>query len=103
MNKKTTDNLETARHSCAHIVASAVAELYPGAKFGVGPVVENGFYYDISFPKPISDEALAEIEKKAKHLIRQNLNFTRSEMSIVKAINFFQKKKDKFKVELLKD
>ncbi len=103
MNKKTTDNLETARHSCAHIVASAVAELYPGAKFGVGPVVENGFYYDISFPKPISDEALAEIEKKAKHLIRQNLNFTRSEMSIVKAINFFQKKKEKFKVELLKD
>lgn len=97
------EHLDILRHSCAHITAAAINELYPGARFGVGPVVENGFYYDISFPKPISDSDLAEIEKKAKHLIRQNLDFTRSEMSIVKAINYFQKKKEKFKVELLRD
>ncbi|MBU0546158.1 threonine--tRNA ligase, partial [Patescibacteria group bacterium] len=60
------NKLEVMRHSAAHLVAAAVQELYPEAKFGVGPVVENGFYYDIDFPEPIGEADLEKIEKKAK-------------------------------------
>lgn len=95
--------LEMMRHSCAHLVASAIQALYPEAKFGVGPVVENGFYYDVEFPETISEESLKEIEKKAKHLIKQNLKFERIEMGIDEAIKFFSDKNQTYKVLLLND
>lgn len=95
--------LETMRHSCAHLVAAAVAELYPTAKFGVGPIVDNGFYYDIEFPANINEEDLLNIEKKAKHLVKQNLHYIRKEMPIDEAIKFFDAQGQIYKVELLKD
>ncbi|HQF57237.1 MAG TPA: threonine--tRNA ligase [Candidatus Magasanikbacteria bacterium] len=95
--------LEIMRHSCAHLVAAAIQALYPEAKFGVGPVVENGFYYDVEFPETINEEALQEIEKKAKHLVKQNLKFERIEMSIDEAIKFFSDKNQTYKVLLLND
>lgn len=99
----TEEQINMMRHSCAHLVAAAVQALYPEAKFGVGPVVENGFYYDIEFPETISEDSLKEIEKKAKHMVKQNLKFERIEMSIDEAIKFFTEKKQTYKVLLLND
>lgn len=97
------EQLDMMRHSCAHLVAAAVQAMYPEAKFGVGPVVENGFYYDIEFPETISEESLQDIEKKAKHMVKQNLQFERMEMKIDEAIKFFTEKNQTYKVLLLKD
>ncbi|PLX28180.1 threonine--tRNA ligase [Candidatus Parcubacteria bacterium] len=97
------NKLEIMRHSCAHVVAAAARELFPDAKFGVGPVVDHGFYYDIDFPENITDEDLKKIEKKAKHMIKQNLKFERKEMKIDEAISFFENTKQDYKVSLLKD
>ncbi|HOX60472.1 MAG TPA: threonine--tRNA ligase [Candidatus Magasanikbacteria bacterium] len=97
------NNLEVMRHSCAHLVAAAVAELYPGAKFGVGPVVENGFYYDIDFPQNITEEDLKNIEDKAHELSGKGLNFVRREMDIATAITYFSERKQDYKVALLQD
>jgi len=97
------DKLEIMRHSCAHLVAAAVKELYPEAKFGVGPVVENGFYYDIDFPEPIGEADLEKIEAKAKDMAKKNLKFERMEMPIDEAIKFFKKENQNYKVELLQD
>jgi len=95
--------LEYMRHSCAHLVAAAVQKLYPQAKFGVGPAIENGFYYDIDFGQSISDSDLQIIEDKAKELSKQGHGYVRTEMSIEEAVEFFFEKNQPFKVELLKD
>ncbi len=97
------EQLEIQRHSAAHLLAAAVQALYPKAKFGVGPVIENGFYYDIDFGDNISEEDLKEIEKKAKHLTKQNLKFEREEVKLEEAIDLFEKIGQVYKVELLKD
>ncbi|MBD3311057.1 MAG: threonine--tRNA ligase [Candidatus Magasanikbacteria bacterium] len=97
------DSLDVKRHSAAHILAAAVQDLFKDVKFGVGPVVENGFYYDIEFPSNISEENLPGIEKKMKEMIKKNLNFEKEEMSIKDAIEYFEKAKQNYKVELLKD
>lgn len=97
------EKLETMRHSCAHLVAAAVQELYPEAKFGVGPIVENGFYYDIKFPGDFGENDLKEIEKMAIKLKNKNIPFVRKEMNIDEAIKYFAEKKQDFKVSLLED
>ncbi len=96
-------NIEIMRHSCAHLVAAAVQELHPKAKFGVGPVVENGFYYDIEFPEPIGEEALKQIEEKALEIRKRGEEYVRKEMNIDEAIELFKNSDQKYKVELLKD
>ena len=97
------DKIQIMRHSCAHLVAAAVQELYPEAKFGVGPVVENGFYYDIDFPKTISETDLAKIEARAMGLAKKGVGFEREEMPLAEAIKFFKKIGQVYKVELLND
>lgn len=96
-------NIETMRHSCAHLVAAAAKELYPEAKFGVGPTVENGFYYDIDFPVPIGEADLERIEARARGLIKKGVDFEREEMPIDEAIELFHKAGQTYKVELLND
>lgn len=96
-------NIETMRHSCAHMVAAAAKELFPEAKFGVGPTVENGFYYDIDFGKPITEEDMYKIEAEAKTLAKQGIQFEREEMDIDEAIKFFKNEGQDYKVELLND
>lgn len=96
------DNLFSMRHSAAHIMAAAVLDLYPGTKLGVGPVIENGFFYDFEFPKPISDDDLSTIEAKMREIIKKKDDFKREEMSLDEAIGFFKKNGQAFKVELLK-
>lgn len=99
MAKKT--DLETLRHSTAHVMAQAVIELFPGVKLGIGPAIENGFYYDFEMPEQITPEDLPKIEKKMKHIIRQNHKFERSEVPKDEAIKLMEEKGEKYKVELL--
>jgi threonyl-tRNA synthetase len=89
------EQLHKARHSASHMMAAAVLELYPGTKLGIGPVIENGFYYGVT----ISDADLKGIEKKMKHLIKQNHKFIRKEVSPGEAIK--QEAGEKFKLELI--
>ncbi|MBI2098982.1 threonine--tRNA ligase [Candidatus Uhrbacteria bacterium] len=103
MSKKETYPIETVRHSTAHVLAAAVSELYPGTKFGVGPVIENGFFYDLDLPAPITPQDLLRIEKRMKEIIRRREKFVRKEMPLTKAISFFENLGQGYKVELLRD
>jgi len=96
-------DLNTMRHSAAHLLAAAIFELYPTAKFGVGPVVDDGFYYDMLLPEALSEEALVKVEAKMREIQARDEKFVREEMSIDQAIEFFASKNQDFKVELLKD
>ncbi len=101
--EKITYPVETIRHSTAHVLAAAVAELYPGTKFGVGPVIENGFFYDLDLPAPITPQDLLRIEKRMKEIIKRREKFIRKEMPLTKAISFFETLGQSYKVELLRD
>ncbi|XOB41657.1 MAG: threonine--tRNA ligase [Candidatus Nealsonbacteria bacterium] len=91
--------IETIRHSLSHIMAAAVQELYPKTKFGIGPAVENGFYYDFDLPQSLSSEDLTKIEKKMRELIRQNIRFKKKIISKVEAEKIF--KNQLYKLELI--
>jgi len=90
-------NLEEVRHSLSHILAYAVKELYPSAKFGIGPAIDNGFYYDIEVE--LKDEDLAKIEKKMKELLKKNIVFEKKEISKKEAREIF--KDQPYKLELI--
>lgn len=98
------DNLYPMRHSLAHIMATAVTGIWPQAKLGVGPVVENGFYYDIDLGGiKISEEDFSKIEEAMKQVIAENQPFERSEQAIDEAINWAQTAGQPYKEELLND
>jgi threonyl-tRNA synthetase len=91
-------------HSSAHVMAAAIEQLYPGVKFGIGPAVENGFYYDIDFgERKISSEDFPAIEKQMEELARQKLTFSRRDVSKAEALDFFTKKGDQYKLELISE
>ena len=92
--------LEVIRHSAAHLMAQAIKELYPEAKFYVGPTIENGFYYDLKTDTPITDKDLKNIEKKMKTLAKKKFDITRYEISKKEAIEKF--KNDELKQAVLK-
>lgn len=93
--------LEILRHSSAHLLAQAVKRLYPDAKLGVGPVIENGFYYDIDTESTISTEDLALIEKEMKKIINENIDIVRQDVSRSEAQKRFAEIEDPYKLELL--
>ncbi len=95
--------IETRRHSAAHVMAAAIKRLFPEAKLGVGPVVENGFYYDININRPVTNDDLKAIEKEMRRIVSENPVFTREELSIDEAIKLFQEMGQVYKVELLTD
>jgi threonyl-tRNA synthetase len=100
MNEK----LHAMRHSLAHLTAAAVQQLWPDAKFGVGPVVDNGYYYDIDLgEQKISEADFPKIEKKMRELINQHQEFERFEMPIDEAIEWAKVNKQPYKEELLND
>jgi threonyl-tRNA synthetase len=89
-------------HSSAHLMAEAIEQLYPGVKFGIGPHIENGFYYDIDFlDKPISSEDFPKIENKMLELAREKQAFIRKDVAKKDAIDYFTKKGDEYKLELI--
>lgn len=100
INIKEDEKLSILNHSCAHLMAQAVKHLYPEAKFWVGPVIEDGFYYDIDLgDKTISDEDLPKIEKEMKKLAKDGKRIVRHEISKEEALNMF--KDDPYKVDLI--
>lgn len=89
-------------HSSAHLMAEAIEALYPGTKFGIGPAIDTGFYYDLDLgDKTITDEDLVKIEDKMKELAKQKETYSRSEVSKADAIQYFTQKGDQYKLELI--
>lgn len=95
--------VETMRHSAAHVMAHAITRLYPGAQFGVGPHIEHGFYYDVLFPRPVTDEDLPAIEAEMRKIIKEKRPFARKEMNRAEAEKYFGGKGQNFKIELIRD
>lgn len=97
-----TEGKATFWHSSAHLLAEAIEALYPGTKFGIGPAIETGFYYDIDLGgQPFSQEDFKKIEDKMLELARQKNEYVRSEVSKADAINYFTEKADEYKLELI--
>ena len=93
---------DTFWHSSAHLMAAAIESLYPGVKFGIGPHIETGFYYDIDFMDyNISSDDFPKIEEKMKELASQKIQFVRREVSKAEALDYFTKKGDEYKLELI--
>jgi len=99
--EKKSKKIEKIRHSLAHLLASAIQELYPGTKFGIGPAIENGFYYDFEFQKEISEKDLPKIENKMRELIKKNIKFEKEIISKNEAKKIFQDQI--YKLELIEE
>lgn len=98
------DGKATFWHSSAHLLAEAIEVLYPGAKFGIGPAIEKGFYYDIDFGNhQISSDDFPAIEKKMQELASAKAEYIRTEISKTDALEYFTRKGDEYKLELIKD
>ncbi|WP_148357422.1 threonine--tRNA ligase [Peribacillus simplex] len=95
------DALEVLRHSTAHLMAQAIKRLYKNAKFGVGPVIEGGFYYDMDMEESLTPEDLPLIEKEMKKIVNENLEISRIEVSRDEAISRFKEIGDEYKLELI--
>jgi len=97
----TQKDLDKLRHSCSHVMAHAVTSLWPGTKVAIGPAIDTGFYYDFKKDEPFSPQDLKKIEKEMRKLINKNLPFRQSMMKKEEALTFFEKRGEKFKVELI--
>ena len=93
--------LEVIRHSCAHLMAQAVQDVFPGAQVTIGPVIEDGFYYDFAYERPFTTDDLAIIETRMKSLVKENLSVSRIIMEREQAIDFFAKLGEDYKVEII--
>src|SRR5438094_2948772 len=89
------------RHDCAHVLAEAVQELFPGTQVTIGPIIENGFYYDFYRDQPFTPEDFAAIERKMREIIASNAAFTKEVWSRDEAKDVFRSKGETFKVELI--
>lgn len=96
------EGVDVMRHTAAHVMAQAVARIYPGTKFAIGPVIKNGFYYDFA-DHNFEPEDLPKIEAEMKRIIKENLPLERKVLSREEAIRFFQEREDRFKVEIIED
>lgn len=97
------EGLQVIRHSIAHVMAEAVLDIYPDAKFGIGPAIENGFYYDFELPVSLTPDDLPAIEKKMKHILKMNVPFEKQVLTKDEAIKLFQDLNQPYKVELISE
>ncbi len=97
------EGLDIIRHSAAHIMAQAVAELYPGTRFGIGPTIEDGFYYDFELPTSLGTDDLPSIEVKMKEIISRKESFGRQEVARDEALTEFRERDQTYKLELIDD
>jgi len=102
-NEKQREDLEKLRHSCSHIMAHAVSQLFPDVKLAIGPPIADGFYYDFDKKEPFTPEDLEKIAEKMKEIIEENYPFNRSEKSREEALKFFRGRSEKYKVELIEE
>ncbi len=98
-SKDINEQLERMRHSAAHVMAEAVQSLFPGAKFGIGPTIEDGFYYDFDLPRALTAEDLVTIEKSMREIVTRNEPFVREEVDVARARQLF--KDQPYKLELI--
>ncbi|MFQ5470742.1 MAG: threonine--tRNA ligase [Gammaproteobacteria bacterium] len=103
VTEKDPEGLEIIRHSCAHLMAQAVKQLFPKAQVTIGPVIEDGFYYDFAFERAFTPDDLQAIEKKMRELVKQNDSVTRSVMSRENAIEFFRSIGEEYKAKIIED
>ncbi len=101
LTAKDKDGLDVIRHSCAHLMAQAVQQLFPSAQVTIGPVIEDGFYYDFGFERPFTPEDLEAIEQRMRDIVKQDLHVSRTVLSRPEAIKLFQQKGEKYKVEII--
>lgn len=100
---KSEEGLEVIRHSAAHILASAVQRVYPEAQVTIGPVIEDGFYYDFYFPRGFTPEDLEKFEEEIAKIVAEDAPFERVDVPIDEAIALFEKMGERFKVEIIRD
>jgi len=101
VTEKSPEALEVIRHSTAHLLAQAVQRLYPGAQVTIGPVIDNGFYYDFAFERQFTTEDLDKIEAEMKKIAAENLPVTRSVMPRDEAVRFFRGKGEEYKAQII--
>ena len=97
------EGIAIIRHSAAHIMAQAVQRLFPNTKVTIGPVIENGFFYDFDPEKPFTEEDLVKIEKEMEKIVKENYPFVRSERTAEEAKKYFAEKGETYKVEIIED
>lgn len=97
------EGLEILRHSTSHLMAEAIQNLYPGTILGIGPAIENGFYYDVDSEHVFTPEDLEKIEAEMRRLAKENNTYQRQEISREEAIKFFAERGEKYKVEIIED
>ncbi len=105
LTDRSPDALDLIRHDAAHVMATAVMELYPGTKISIGPPIENGFYYDFEFPEgvKVSDEDLARIEERMREHVAADEPFERTDLPVDEASRRFEEEGQDYKVELIRD
>ena len=97
------DGLDIIRHSCAHLMAQAVQRLFPEAQVTIGPVIEDGFFYDFAYERPFTPEDLEKIEKTMQEIVNENLPVERSVMDRDEAVALFDEMGEKYKVDIIRD
>ena len=102
ITERDADGLEVLRHSCAHLMAQAVQRLFPQAQVTIGPVIEDGFFYDFSYERAFTPEDLEKIKEMMRQIVAENLQVKRSVLSRQEAIALFEEKGEKYKVEIIK-
>src|SRR5687767_3129431 len=95
------EGVDIIRHSTAHLLAQAVKELFPDAQVTIGPVIENGFYYDFAYKRPFTPEDLSSIERKMQEIAKKDLPVERREMPRDDAVKFFSDMGEKYKAEII--
>ena len=100
---KDKEGLQVYRHTCAHVLAQALKTVYPTCKLSIGPVIENGFYYDIDFVTPIAQTDLAKVELEMQKIIKSNLPIERFTLPKEEAIELMKSYSEDYKVELIED
>src|SRR5258708_12336204 len=95
--------LQRMRHSAAHVMAEAVQDLFPGARFAIGPAIEDGFYYDMELPRPLTPEDLPAIEASMRESVAANHPFVRSVWPREQALAYFREKNQPYKVEIIEN
>ena len=101
ITEKENEGLEIIRHSCAHLLAHAVKELFPEAQVTIGPVIEDGFYYDFSYKRPFTPEDLAAIEKRMLEISKRDLKIERKILERAEAVNFFKQQGELYKAQII--
>lgn len=103
ITSKQEEGIDILRHSAAHIMAQAVMRLFPGTKYAIGPSIKDGFYYDFDSPHRFVPEDLEKIEAEMKKIVKEDIAVSREELPIKQAIEYFEKREDGYKVEILSD